>query len=96
MLRAERARSTKNIDLSLTGSPTTVLDRLRDAAHRDVGDFMTFIVMPDAKHPEIVNDGLPYNGLHFRAQCQLAGKVYGSPFGIDVAFGDPCSAIARR
>lgn len=25
----------------------------------------------------------------FRAECRLAGKVYGRSFGVDVAFGDP-------
>lgn len=27
--------------------------------------------------------------MRFRAECSLAGKVYGTPFGVDVAFGDP-------
>lgn len=33
--------------------------------------------------------GIVYQGLRFRAECKLAGKVYGQPFGVDVAFGDP-------
>ena len=32
---------------------------------------------------------MQYDGLRFRAECRLAGKVYGQPFGVDVAFGDP-------
>jgi hypothetical protein len=32
---------------------------------------------------------MPYDGLRFRAACKLAGKLYGQPFGVDVAFGDP-------
>jgi hypothetical protein len=32
---------------------------------------------------------MQYEGLRFRAECRLAGKVYGQPFGVDVAFGDP-------
>lgn len=28
-------------------------------------------------------------GLRFRAESKLAGKAYGQPFGVDVAFGDP-------
>jgi hypothetical protein len=28
-------------------------------------------------------------GMRFRAECQLAGKIFGQPFGVDVAFGDP-------
>ena len=30
-----------------------------------------------------------YDGFRFRATCRLAGKNYGQPFGVDVAFGDP-------
>ena len=43
----------------------------------------------DDRHPEIQNDGMRYEGVRFRAECSLAGKVYGRPFGVDVAFGDP-------
>ena len=32
---------------------------------------------------------MQYAGLRFRAECKLAGKVYGQPFVVDVAFGDP-------
>jgi len=50
---------------------------------------MSFIVEPDAEHPEIQNEGMQYDGLRFRAECRLAGKIYGQAFGVDVAFGDP-------
>ena len=33
--------------------------------------------------------GMQYEGVRFQAVCRLAGKLYGNPFGIDVAFGDP-------
>jgi hypothetical protein len=88
-LRIDRARTTKDIDLRLTGSPDDVLSKLQEAARRQVGDFMTFEVGPDEDHPEIRNDGMQYDGLRFRAECKLAGKLYGQPFGVDVAFGDP-------
>jgi hypothetical protein len=32
---------------------------------------------------------MKYDGLRFRAECRLAGKIYGQRFGVDVAFGDP-------
>jgi hypothetical protein len=32
---------------------------------------------------------MKYGGYRFRAECRLAGKIYGRPFGVDVAFGDP-------
>lgn len=88
-LRLERARTTKDIDLRLIGSPDTVLARLQEAGRRDLGDFMAFEVSHDTDHPTIQNDGMRYEGLRFRAECRLAGKLYGQPFGVDVAFGDP-------
>lgn len=50
---------------------------------------MTFEVIPDAEHPTIENDGMQYDGQRFRAECRLAGKLYGQRFGVDVGFGDP-------
>ena len=92
-LRLERARTTKDVDLRMMGSPNDVLTRLQEAARRDLSDFMTFEVGPDADHPEIKGDGIQYEGLRFRAESRLAGKLYGQPFGVvlsvDVAFGDP-------
>lgn len=88
-LRIERARTTKDVDLRMVGSPDDLPARLREAAHRDLGDFLTFEIAPDEDHPEIQNDGMQYDGLRFRAECKLAGKVYGQAFGVDVAFGDP-------
>lgn len=88
-LRLSRARTTKDIDLRFMGSPEGVLDRLQEAARLDLGDFLTFEVGPDDNHPEIQNDGMQYDGMRFRAECQLVGKLYGQRFGVDVAFGDP-------
>ena len=31
---------------------------------------------------------MQYDGMRFRAFCTLAGKPFGDPFGVDVAFGD--------
>lgn len=50
---------------------------------------MVFTLRPDDRLPEIRNDGMQYDGLRFRSECSLAGKVYGRPFGVDVAFGEP-------
>jgi len=88
-LRLERARTTKDIDLRMTGSPRDVLATLQEAARHDLGDFMTFEIERDEDHPEIQGDGMLYDGLRFRAECKLAGKLYGQRFGVDVAFGDP-------
>lgn len=88
-LRIDRARTTKDVDLRVMGSPHEILDRLRTAVRRDLGDFMVFTLRPDNRHPEIQTDGMKYEGVRFRAECTVAGKVYGRPFGVDVAFGDP-------
>jgi hypothetical protein len=88
-LRLERARTTKDVDLRMVGSTTDMLAKLQEAGRKDLGDFMTFEVGPDDDHPEIQDDGMQYEGLRFRAECKLAGKLYGQPFGVDAAFGDP-------
>jgi hypothetical protein len=88
-LRVERARTTRDIDVRLVGPPTAALDRLKRAAGLELGDFMIFAVVPDAEHPEITNEGMVYEGQRYRVTCSLAGKPYGQPFGLDVAFADP-------
>jgi hypothetical protein len=88
-LRLEHARTTKDIDLRVVGSADDILARLQAAGRRDLGDFMSFEIGPDETHPELRNEGLQYGGLRFRCVGRLAGKLYGQPFGVDVAFGDP-------
>jgi hypothetical protein len=73
-LRIERARTTKDVDLRVVGSPDDILARLQEAGRRDLGDFLTFEVGPDEDYPEIQNDGMQYDGLRFRAECKLAGE----------------------
>lgn len=88
-VRLAKARTTKDIDLRLAGSPEGLMERLTEAARLDLGDFMRFEIQPDPKHPEIQNEGLQYDGYRFRAECRLAGKIYGQAFGVDVVFGGP-------
>jgi predicted nucleotidyltransferase component of viral defense system len=87
-LRLERARMTRDVDLRMSGEPSELFDRLRNAVHRDLGDFLTFDIEPDSNHPTIEGDGIVYEGQRFRAEGHLAGKLYGTPFGVDIAFGD--------
>ncbi len=88
-LRLARARTTKDVDLRMMGSSGDVLDRLQEAGRLDLGDSMRFEIQPDDEHPEIQNEGMQYEGYRYRAECRLAGMIYGRPFGVDVAFGDP-------
>jgi len=88
-LRLERARTTKDVDLRLVGSPDDALKRLQEAGRLDLDDFMSFEVRPDSEHARIQNEGMQYDGLRYRAEARLAGKPYGQPFGVDVAFADP-------
>jgi predicted nucleotidyltransferase component of viral defense system len=95
-LRLERARTTKDIDLRLVGKPAEVLPRLQQAGRLDLGDYLAFEVQPDAHHPEIQAEGMVYEGQRYRAQGFLAGKIYGSSFGVDVAFGEPLSGLPEE
>lgn len=88
-LRLERARTTKDVDLRINGAPAALLSRLQEAAQLELDDFMAFEIAPHGEHPTIENDGMQYEGQRFRAECRLAGKPYGQPFGVDVAFGEP-------
>jgi predicted nucleotidyltransferase component of viral defense system len=90
-LRLARARTTKDIDLRCMGSPVAILETLRRAGGLDLGDFLTFRVVPDATHPDIQAEGMHYEGQRYRAEAELAGSLYGDPFGIDVAFAEPLS-----
>lgn len=86
-LRLERARTTKDVDLRIAGASDDTLEHLQAAGALDLGDFMRFEVAPDPDTPEIVGDGVQYDGYRFRAECRLAEKVYGARFGVDVALG---------
>ncbi len=88
-LRLHRARTTKDIDLRMSGSSDDILEGLQQAGQLELADYMTFLVQPDTNLPELTGDGIIYEGYRFKAECRLAGKVYGQAFGVDVAFGDP-------
>ncbi|MBK7401692.1 MAG: nucleotidyl transferase AbiEii/AbiGii toxin family protein [Myxococcales bacterium] len=88
-LRVDRARTTKDVDLRLVGSPVDLLERLQRAAQLELGDFMRFEIVAHGEHPEIANEGMVYEGRRYRVACSVAGKPYGQPFGLDIGFADP-------
>lgn len=88
-LRIEDARATHDVDLRMSGDPSHLLAELRRAGQLMLdGDFLTFKVEPDPKHPKFEGDGVTYEGQRFRVEAALAGKIYGARFGVDVGFGD--------
>lgn len=88
-LRLKGARATRDIDLRMSGDPSRLLDELRRAGQLVLdGDFPTFSVELDPKHPTMAGEGVVYEGQRFRVRATLAGKVYGARFGVDVGFGD--------
>lgn len=88
-LRLERARTTRDVDLRLTGDPEDLLLRLQEAGRLDLGDFLTFEIQPSPRKALIEAAGMRYQGLRYRSKGRMAGRVYGAPFGVDVAFAEP-------
>lgn len=84
-LRLERARTTKDIDLQLTEPAGDVLAKLQEAGRLNLGDFLTFEIRADPRHSETKAEVILFQGHRYRVRPMLAGKVYGSPFGVDVA-----------
>jgi len=72
----------------LHGRPPELLQNLQDACNLELGDYFEFEASPDARHPTIEGEGIVYEGLRFRIEARIAGKIYGSRFGLDVGFGD--------
>jgi hypothetical protein len=83
-----RARTTKDIDLSVilvvNSSIADLRDSLQAAAELDLGDFLTFYI--GELKSEIAN--APKGGGRLSVEAVLIGKTY-AKFGIDVGIGDP-------
>ena len=67
-IRLQQARATKDVDLRLARRPEDALQQLQAAARRDLDDFMGFEIALDQDQPKIVNAGMEYEGLRFRAR----------------------------
>jgi hypothetical protein len=88
-LRLQRARTTKDVELRMIGTPAELLDRLQEAGRLDLFDFLRFEIQRDRQHPEIRGEAMKCAGHRFAAECRPAGKIYGRRFGVDISFGDP-------
>jgi hypothetical protein len=87
-LRLNRARTTKDLDLRLTGDAKELLAQVRAACAIATGDLLEYTVEPDDDHPTIEGDGIVYEGFRFVARAMLAGRPYGGAFGVDIGVGD--------
>lgn len=85
-LQVQRARTTRDIDLRFEGDVARVLERLRAASTRYTDDYFSFEIGPEVK--SLGRDDLAPETTRLRSQAVLAGKIYGAPFGVDIAFGD--------
>jgi predicted nucleotidyltransferase component of viral defense system len=81
-----RARTTKDIDLSATTSWTRgeTIAHLRVAGSLKLGDWFEF----EVGEPEEVATGAPGRGFRFPTRCLLDGRQFEN-FHLDVGFGDP-------
>lgn len=91
-LRLDRARTTKDVDLRLVGEAGDLLGALHLVGSLDLGDWLSFVVEPDADMPRITGPSLVYDGFRFRAEARLGGRLYGDPFGVDIGFADVLTA----
>jgi hypothetical protein len=87
-LRLARARTTRDVDLWLTGDGANLAEELRAAGALALGDWLSFEISADLRLPRIVSPGMKHDGFRFRAEARLASKLYGEPFGVDVGFAD--------
>ena len=86
-----RARTTKDIDLSVTSAAgelaarlAHIRDELQAAADNDMSDYFVFQI----GSPSSELQGAPGGGARFPVNALLAGRSFGR-FHIDVGFGDP-------
>ena len=87
-----RARTTRDIDLTVSQRPTgktlaarldLIRDELQTAASVDLGDYLQFVISPAQTELQ----GAPDGGARFPCVATLASKVY-ERFHIDLGFGD--------
>jgi hypothetical protein len=92
---ATRARTIQDIAVRANGEPGT-LEELCGAGAIHAGDSLRFLLRADAAQPEMKGDGVIYDSRRFCVEAQLAGKLYGTAFGADIAMCDPIHGVAEE
>lgn len=89
-VRLERARTTKDIDLSLYGDTHDLIEQVRRVVGVDIGDFFEFEVGPPKEEDKgtITGPAAKYGGVRLHCTAKLGGKKF-EEFGLDVAIADP-------
>ena len=95
-----KARTTKDIDLSISASPSDlnlqarlaqIRDDLQEAAETDLGDYLVFRIAEARTELQ----GAPQGGARFPVEALMAGRRFGS-FHIDVGIGDALYGTPER
>lgn len=87
-LRLERARTTKDVDMRLTGDLPQMLEKLTAAAAKQGEDFFAFEIRAAREHSEMIGDQVRYEGKRLDVIPLHGGKQYGNQFHIDISVGD--------
>jgi hypothetical protein len=74
-LRIASARTTRDVDLRMSGDPSRLQEELRRAGQLALdGDFLTFTVELDPRHPTIEGEGVVYEGQRFRVEATVSAR----------------------
>lgn len=96
-LRLKQARATQDLDLHLFGAAQQTLERLQRAGQMDADDFMAFEISVHPQQPDILAEGLPYEGKRYQVTPKLAGKVFPfSHFVLDIVFAEDMLAAPEE
>ena len=87
-LRLLQARATRDVDLRCSTPAEGLLARMQEVGRHNLGDWLRFEVRRAPGEGLIQGAGVVQEGLRFKVQAFLDGKVYGMAFGLDVSFGD--------
>ena len=87
-LRLTRARTTKDVDIRVTGDLDELISRLEEAAARQKEDYLTFEFVEQRDFEEMLGDQIVYEGRRLRIQPKLAAQPFGGIFKLDISVAD--------